>query len=117
MHWQAGLRVLRYLKGTEDYALTYRSEKGIGMPEGKPLGYMDADFALQEHCHSESVSGYTFLMHRGAVSWLSKMQTVIALSSMEAEYIVGMHTAKEAKWMAILLLEIGRHISNLFLTG
>jgi hypothetical protein len=105
VHWQVGLRVLRYLKGTADYALTYRSEDGVGMPEGKPLGYTDTDFASQEHRHS--VSGYAFLMHGGAVSWSSKTQAVIALSSTEAEYITGTHAAKEAKWLTMLLSEIG----------
>jgi hypothetical protein len=105
VHWQAGLRVLRYLKGMVDYALTYRSEDGIRMPEGKPLGYTDTDFASQEHRHS--VSGYAFLMHGGAVSWSSKTQAVIALSSTEAEYITGTHAAKEAKWLTMLLSEIG----------
>ena len=104
-HWQAGLRVLRYLKGTADYALTYGFEDGVGMPEGKPVGYTDADFASQEHRHL--VSGYAFLMHGGAISWSSKMQAVIALSSTEAEYIAGTHTAKEAKWLTMLLSEIG----------
>ena len=105
VHWQAGLRVLRYLKGTADYALTYGFEEGVGMPAGKPIGYTDTDFASQEHRHS--VSGYSFLMHGGAVSWSSKTQAVIALSSTEAEYIAGTHAAKEAKWLTMLLSEIG----------
>ena len=82
------------------------------MPEGKPIGYTDADFASQEHRHS--VSGYAFLIHGGAVSWSSKTQAVIALSSTEAEYIAGTHAAKEAKWMAMLLSEIGRHAPRPF---
>ena len=75
------------------------------------MGYTDADFASQEHRHS--VSGYAFLMHGGAVSWSSKTQAIIALSSTEAEYIANTHTAKEAKWLAMLLSEIGAEAPQL----
>ena len=87
-HWQAAQRVVKYLKGTGDFGLTYGLADGVGMPAGKPVGYTDADFASQEHRHS--VSGYAFLVHGGAVSWSSKTQAVIALSSTEAEYIASM---------------------------
>ena len=103
-HWQAAQRVLKYLKGTADFSLTYGLADGVGMPAGKPVGYTDADFASQEHRHS--VSGYAFLMHSGTVLWLSKMQAVITLSSTEAEYIMSTHAAKEAKWLGMLLSEI-----------
>ena len=104
-HWQAAQRVLKYLKGTADFGLTYGLADSVGMPAGKPVGYTNVDFASQEHRHS--VLGYAFLIHGGAVSWSSKMQAVIALSSTEAEYIASTHAAKEAKWLAMLLSEIG----------
>ena len=74
MHWQAAQRVLKYLKGMVDFGLMYGLADVIGMPVGKPMGYTDADFTLQEHWHS--VSGYAFLMHGGAILWLSKTQAV-----------------------------------------
>ena len=104
-HWQAAQRVLKYLKGTANFGLTYGVADGVGMPAGEPIGYTDADFASQEHRHS--VSGYAFLVHGGSVSWSSKTQAVIALSSTEAEYIASTHAAKEAKWLGMLLSEIG----------
>ena len=111
-HWQAVQRVLKYLKGTADFGLTYGLADGIGMPVGKPVGYTNADFALQEHRHS--VLGYTFLMHGGAISWSLKMQAIITLSSTEAEYIASTHAAKEAKWLAMLLSEIRAEAPQLF---
>jgi hypothetical protein len=96
---------LKYLKGTADFGLMYGLASSVGMPVGKPIGHTDADFALQEHQHS--MSGYAFLIHGGAVLWLSKTQAVIALSSTEAEYIASTHAAKEAKWLVMLLSEIG----------
>ena len=104
-HWQAAQRVLKYLKGMVDFGLTYGLADGVGMPAGKPMGYTNVDFTLQEHQHS--VSGYAFLMHGGAVSWSLKTQAIITLSSTEAEYIMSTHAAKEAKWLAMLLSEIG----------
>jgi hypothetical protein len=113
MHWHAAQRVLKYLKGTADFGLSYGIAGGVGMPEGKPMGYTDADFALQEHRHS--VSGYAFLMHGGAVLWSLKTQAIIALSSTEAEYIASTHTAKEAKWLTMLLSEIREEAPRPFL--
>ena len=104
-HWQAVQRVLKYLKGTADFGLTYGLADSIGMPEGKPMGYTDVDFALQEHWHL--VLGYAFLVHGGAILWSLKTQAVIALSSTEAEYIASTHVVKEAKWLGMLFLEIG----------
>ena len=74
VHWQAAQRVLKYLKGMVDFGLMYGLADGVGMPVGKPMRYTNADFTLQEHRHS--VSGYAFLMHGGAISWLSKTQAV-----------------------------------------
>lgn len=104
VHWQAVQRVLKYLKGTANFRLTYGLADSVGMPEGKPVSFTDTDFALQEHQHSVLV--YAFMVHGGAVSWWSKTQAVIALLSIEAEYIAGTHAAKEVKWLTMLLSEI-----------
>ena len=52
--------------------------------------------------------GYSFHFGCGAVSWSSKKQNIIALSSTEAEYIVQMHTAKEAIWLQSFIKEVRR---------
>ena len=49
-----------------------------------------------------SISGYTFFMFGGLVSWLSSKQKATALSSMEAEYMAITHAAKEALWIRLL---------------
>ena len=50
------------------------------------MGYSDVDWAgdLDEH---KSTSGYIFLLNNGVISWKSKKQTCIALSTMETEFI------------------------------
>ena len=91
-HWKAVKRVLRYLKGTTDLALCY---------QGSDLqleGYTDADWAgdLDER---RSTSGFVFLLGNGAISWSSKKQTCIALSTMEAEFVAFSTAAQEAVWL------------------
>ena len=48
----------------------------------------------------------------GAVSWGSKKQSAVALSSMEAEYIAAAHAAKEVVWLRRLLLELKQKIEG-----
>jgi hypothetical protein len=69
-------------------------------------GNQDANWASQEHRHS--ISGYVFTIGGGAVSWSSKKQPLVALSTTEAEYIAATHAAKEALWLRTFLAEITR---------
>ena len=48
-----------------------------------------------------------FLMARGAVSWSSRIQSIISLSSTEVEYIAASHATQEAYWLWELLKELG----------
>ena len=57
-------------------------------------GYRDADGNSQEHCHA--ISGYAFCIDGGAISWNSREQVIISLSTTESEYIAMTHAAKEA---------------------
>jgi hypothetical protein len=103
-HWEAVKRVFRYLKGTKDVSLT------IGGSRGGLEAFSDADWASQEHRHS--ISGYIFTIDGGAVSWSSKKQPIVALSTTEAEYIAATHAAKEAMWIRMFLSEIARPLAK-----
>ena len=71
--------------------LTYRGDKrGL-------VGYVDADGVSQEH--RRAISGYVFMVDGGVVSWSSKKQELVTLSTAEAEYITQTHAAKEAIWL------------------
>src|SRR6266853_2889749 len=98
VHWEAVKRIMRYLSGTKDYALTYGDECH------DLLGYLDMDGATQEHQHT--ISGYAFLIDGGVVSWSSRKQELITLSTAEAEYVAATHAAKEALWLRRLLFEL-----------
>jgi hypothetical protein len=91
LHWSTVKRIFRYLSGTRDLQLTY------GGKRHDLVGYMDADGAAQEHRHA--ISGYTFILDEGAVSWSSKKQELVTLSTTEAEYITATHASKEALWL------------------
>jgi len=104
MHHAAAKRALRYLQGTKDYGLLYcGGQDGSTFPE--PICYTDSDWAGDTE-NRKSTGGYVFLIGGTAVSWKTKKQTTISLSSTEAEYIALSEATKEAMWMKRLLREI-----------
>lgn len=74
-------------------------------------GYVDADWASDVN-DRRSTSGFVFMLGGAAISWESKKQTSVALSSTEAEYIAAAHAAKEAVWLRRLLTELGLDTSH-----
>jgi transposase InsO family protein len=97
-HWEAVKRVFRYLSGTRDVALTYGGERH------DLLGFTDADGASQEH--RRAISGHAFIIDGGAVSWSSRKQELVTLSTAEAEYVAATHAAKEGIWLRRVAGEI-----------
>lgn len=100
-HWKAVKRVLRYLNGTSTFGLTYGSTTELQLH-----GYVDSDWA-GDVANRKSTSGYLFMMCGGPVSWCSRQQEVVALSSAEAEYVSLCCGAKEAIWLRRLWSGIG----------
>ena len=98
-HWEALKCVIIFLRSTKDLWLTFSGQSKLAAE-----GFCDADWGGQKHCHS--ISGYSFHMGAGAISWSSKKQHVVALSSTEAEYIAQTHAAKEVLWLHSFLREL-----------
>nr|KAJ0185704.1 hypothetical protein LSAT_V11C900469250 [Lactuca sativa] len=98
-HWKAMGRVLGYLKRTSTFELTYSSSNGI------LEGYSDASW-IDHTSDSKSTSGWICTLAGGAISWVSKKQTCIAHSTMEAELIALAAAGKEAEWIRDLLMDI-----------
>ena len=98
-HLHAAKRVLRYLKGTSLYGITYRP------PPMKLTGYSDADWAGDINTR-RSTTGYVVMLNNGAVAWKSHRQPTVALSTMEAEYMALTDATKELKWVRTLLAEL-----------
>jgi len=59
------------------------------------------------------MSGYVFMIECGTVSWSSKIQPVIMLSTTEAEYIMEMHAKKEALWLRTFITKIMQQLTCL----
>lgn len=100
-HFQAGLRVLRYLKTTSDLGITYRSDDTQGT-----LYFSDSDFAgsIEDR---KSTSGCLILRQGGPIIWSSTKQANISLSSMESEFVASTECIKSALWLRNLLGELG----------
>lgn len=101
IHWDAVIRIFRYLKGTSDLWLTYGHQD---LQVAGEIGYTDADGGTQEDW--KAISGNAFLIDGGAVSWYSKQQEIVALSTTESEYVAAAHATKEALWIQHLMSEI-----------
>jgi len=99
-HLGASKRSLRYLNETLDYGITLGGEK-----ESTICIWADSSWASDLDTR-KSTHGYLIKIAGGAVSWKSKRQNVVALSSTEAEYICYSEAAKEAIWLRRLLAEI-----------
>ena len=81
-HWKAAKRVMRYLKRTKDFMLTYRRSNNLEI-----IRYFDSDFAKCQDS-KRSTSGYVFMLAGGVISWRSSKQTLMASSTMVVEFIV-----------------------------
>lgn len=91
--WINVKRIFRYLQKTKSLGITY-SKGGLNLI----IGYSDASYA-PESKDRKSTSGYVFIKNGGAISWKSKRQPIISLSSMEAEYIALNTAGKEGIWL------------------
>lgn len=102
--WEGVKRVLRYLQGTKNVGIVY---KGPGKCKVVELcGYSDSDFAGDVD-NRKSTSGYIYTYNGGAVTWSSKLQDTVALSTTEAEYIGLCNAIKEGMWLRQLYRDIG----------
>jgi hypothetical protein len=97
--WMLVKRILRYLQRTKNAKLVYHAK-----PK-ELVGFSDASYAPNSE-DRKSISGYLFQMNGAAISWKSKKQPIVSLSSMEAEYIAITAAIKEAKWLAKLEQEL-----------
>jgi hypothetical protein len=101
-HAAAAKHLPRYLKGTTSYGIT------LGGSETKqPLfkALTDSDWGMGDT--RKSVSGFLIMMGESPLSWSSKQQAVVALSSCEAEYLATTHCARDVLWFRNLFAELG----------
>ncbi|XP_073046238.1 secreted RxLR effector protein 161-like [Primulina eburnea] len=102
-HWQALKGVLKYLNGSTKIGLLFEKQNSL---ENPIVGYVDSDFAGNIDTR-KSLSGFIFTMYGTAVSWKATLQSVVALSTTESEYIALTEGIKEALWLKGMVLELG----------
>ena len=93
IHWEAIKSILRYLKGTINHGLFYGKKNDLTVST-----FSDADWAGSMN-DKRRISGYVFLLGTTTISWSSKKQPTVALSSTEAEYRAMTNATCEAMWI------------------
>ena len=117
-HWEAILRIIQYLKGSLDKGIVFTSNVTakdtsgyFSYPKADANIFVDADHAGHKD-DRRSVTGYVFMLAGGPISWQSRSQTTVALSSMEAEYMAACAATQESLWLAMLMEQMGIEISR-----
>ena len=93
--------ILRYLRSTTNQALCFGGSN-IALQ-----GYVDADM-VGDRDNRRSTTGYVFTVGGTTISWVSKIQSVVALSTTEAEYVAATEASKEMIWLQRFMDELGK---------
>ncbi|XP_019059480.1 PREDICTED: uncharacterized protein LOC109117159 [Tarenaya hassleriana] len=100
-HLVAAKRVLRYLKGTLDYGVLFKSDF-----EADLVGFADSD-CVGSTQDMKSTSGFCFMLGSNCFSWSSKKEELVAQSTAEAEFIATTTAANQAIWLRKILCDLG----------
>ena len=100
-HLNVVKQILRYVAGTKDLALKYSK-----LPSFVLSRFLDSNYG-GDRDDKKSTFAYVFSIGSGAISWASKKQPTVTLSTTEAEYRAMSVAAQEAIWLRLLLNEIG----------
>uniref|UniRef100_A0A2N9GFK1 CCHC-type domain-containing protein n=1 Tax=Fagus sylvatica TaxID=28930 RepID=A0A2N9GFK1_FAGSY len=100
-HWNAVKWIFRYLKGTAEHGILFSRQSGTN----SVVGYVDADYACEVD-DRRSTTGYVFTLSGGPICWKSTLQSIVAMSTTEAEYMAVAEAAKEVLWLKGLVKEL-----------
>ncbi|GKV32259.1 hypothetical protein SLEP1_g40876 [Rubroshorea leprosula] len=105
LHLKTVKRILRYLCGTTDFGLLYKKGDQTDL-----ASFTDSDYA-GDLDDKKSTSGFVFMLGSGAISWSSKKQPIVTLSTIEAEYMAATSCACQAIWLRRIMeeLELNQH--------
>lgn len=102
-HLLAAKRIMRYVKGTLNWGILFPTQKVNKME--RLIGYSDADWCGDKD-DRKSTAGYCFFLGKAPISWCSKKESVVALSTCESEYIAAAMSACQAAWLDSLMTEL-----------
>ena len=100
-HWEAALRVVRYLKGTAGRGILLSADYDLTLE-----GWCDSDWAACPITR-RSLTGWLVFLGKSPISWKTKKQHTVSRSSAEAEYRAMASATCELKWLKALLLSLG----------
>jgi hypothetical protein len=106
-HLRVAKKLVCYLHHTANSTITYPK----GTKQVTLTGFSDADWA-NDRLDRRSITGYIFQVNGAPISWCSKKQQTVALSSTEAEYMAACQATKEAIWLRRLLSDFGHPQSS-----
>jgi hypothetical protein len=106
-HINKALHIVKYVSSTTNAKITYDGKNKEGL-----VAYADADWG-SDHDTRKSVTGYVVKLAGAPISWVSRKQKTIALSSTEAEYMSLSDTARQLVWMQSLFGELGFKVHNI----
>ena len=104
-HMRLAYYILRYMQGTKGYALCYDGSSNSGL-----IAYSDSDWA-EDRDDRHSTSGFVFMMANCVVSWVSRRQPTVSLSSTEAEYKAASDCCRQMAWLRNFGEELGDNMS------
>ncbi|GJS95510.1 ribonuclease H-like domain, reverse transcriptase, RNA-dependent DNA polymerase [Tanacetum coccineum] len=99
-HMKAIRQVLRYVKGTKDYGITYKHNGG-----NKIHGFSDSSYGVNTQ-EGKGTTGIIFYYGESPISWNTQKQATVALSSCESEFIAATAAATQALWLKRLLSKL-----------
>jgi hypothetical protein len=96
-HWKMEKQILRYVAGTLNFSLWYTKSDSNQLSS-----YTDSDFvgSLDDRKHT---SGHFFQLGTNLISWASKKQPIVSISSAEAEYVAATSAFGQAVWLRRIL--------------
>ncbi|MCI05640.1 hypothetical protein A2U01_0026693, partial [Trifolium medium] len=108
LHLVVAKKILRYLKGTIGFGVWYKKMN----EEAELQGWTDSDYACDMDDRKNSTSGYIFAYGAGPITWSSKKQAIVTLSTTEAEFVAGASCARQAVWLRRIPDQLGKAQSN-----
>ncbi|EGD72773.1 hypothetical protein PTSG_12181 [Salpingoeca rosetta] len=106
VHWQAAKHVVRYLKATSEHGLLFKRRSGTRKDQPLDLVcYSDASFGTDQ-LTGRSTTGFTCYINGCLVSWSSRLQPTVALSTAEAEYMAISAAAQDVVFLRQLLMDL-----------
>nr|GFA42452.1 retrovirus-related Pol polyprotein from transposon TNT 1-94 [Tanacetum cinerariifolium] len=100
-HWKAAKKVLSYLQGAKDYMLIDKRSNHLELVRYADFNYVGCVDS------GKSMFGYVFQLVEGAISWKSAKQSIIAASTMEAEFVARYEATIHTLWLRNFILGLG----------